>query len=175
MADATLSVAIDVDPSPLAVADRLHRALRRTRDRRSFLTLFYGLLDPAAGTIDFVSAGHPPPLVRRGSGEIEELRHGSFPLGLRERLEPVTGSVRLDPGDLLLLFTDGLFEALGPGGDAFGYERLRAALAAAPPPTAGAGAAAVHRAVLAAFERHAAGTKLADDLTLLAVERRDLR
>lgn len=165
MADATLHVAIDVDPSPGAVAARLHRALRRTADRRSFLTIFYGLLDPATGEIDYLCAGHPFPLIRRASGEIEEPALGSFPLGLREELRANTGRLRLERGDLLLLFTDGLFEGLGRGGEAFGFERLRAALAGA------SGAGNAHARVLEAFERHAAGEPLADDLTLLAIER----
>jgi hypothetical protein len=165
MADATLHVAIDVDPSPGAVAERLHRALRRTADRRSFLTLFYGLLDPATGEIDYLCAGHPFPLIRRASGEIEEPSLGSFPLGLREELRANSGRLRLEPGDLVLLFTDGLFEGLGKSGEAFGFERLRGALADA------AGAADAHSRVLEAFERHAAGEPLADDLTLLALER----
>jgi sigma-B regulation protein RsbU (phosphoserine phosphatase) len=165
IADATLHLAIDIDPSPMAVAGRLHKALRRTEDRRSFLTLFYGLLDPATGELDYVCAGHPFPLVRRASGEIEEPRLGSFPLGLRERLAPATGRLTLAPGDLLVLFSDGLFEGLGPSGDAFGFERLRGAIAAA------RGAVDAHRRVLDAFARHTAGQPLADDLTLLALER----
>jgi hypothetical protein len=166
IADATLHLAIDIDPSPMAVAGRLHKALRRTEDRRSFLTLFYGLLDPSTGELDYVCAGHPFPLVRRASGEIEEPRLGSFPLGLRERLAPATGRLTLAPGDLLVLFSDGLFEGLGASGDAFGFERLRGAIAAAK------GAVDAHRRVLDAFARHTAGQPLADDLTLLAVERR---
>jgi len=165
MADATLFVAIDVDPSPLAVATRLHRALRRTGDRRSFLTLFYGLLDPASGELDYVCAGHPFPLVRRAAGGIEEPSLGSFPLGLREKLEPAFGRLSLEPGDLLLLFTDGLFEGLGGSGDAFGFDRLRGALAAS------SGAADAHARLIAAFREHAGAEALADDMTLLAVER----
>ena len=166
MADATLHVAIDVDPSPLAVASRLHRALRRTADRRSFLTLFYGLLDPASGELDYVCAGHPFPLVKRMNGELEEPRLGSFPLGLRERLEPATGRLRLAPGDLLVLFTDGLFEGLGANGEAFGFDRLKAALSAS------SGAADAHARLIAAFRAHAGAEPLADDMTLLAIERR---
>lgn len=165
IADATLHLAIDIDPSPMAVASRLHRALRRTEDRRSFLTLFYGLLDRESGELDYVCAGHPFPLIRRANGTIEEPHLGSFPLGLRERLAPATGRLRLEPGDLLLLFTDGLFEGLGTRGEAFGFDRLRAALAAA------SGAVDAHRRVMDAFARHTGAEPLADDLTLLAIER----
>jgi serine phosphatase RsbU (regulator of sigma subunit) len=149
----------------MAVASRLHRALRRTEDRRSFLTLFYGLLDPASGELDYVCAGHPFPLLRRADGSIEEPRLGSFPLGLRERLAPATGSLALQPGDRLLLFTDGLFEGLGGNGEAFGFERLRSAL------TSSTSAVDAHRRVMDAFARHAGAEPLADDLTLVAIER----
>ncbi|MGE0641692.1 MAG: PP2C family protein-serine/threonine phosphatase [Thermoanaerobaculia bacterium] len=165
IANATLHVALDVDPEPLEVAKRLHGAIRRTGDRRSFLTLFYGLLDPASGELAFVCAGHPPPLVRRRDGSIEEPALGSFPLGLRDRLEPARGSLRLEPGDSLLLFTDGLFEGVDRAGSAFGYERVRGVLARE------GGATALHRALLAAFEHHAAGEPLADDLTIVVLER----
>jgi hypothetical protein len=165
IANATLHIALELDPSPIAVSTLLHRAIWRTGDRRSFLTLFYALLDPATGEIDYVCAGHPFPLLRRASGAIEEPALGSFPLGMRETVKPASGRLRLEPGDLLLLFSDGLFEGVDRGGQAFGFDRLRAALA-----NAGA-ARRTHEEVLAAFDRHVASEPLADDLTLVVVER----
>lgn len=165
VANATLYLALELDPSPVAVSNLLHRAIWRTGDRRSFLTLFYALLDPASGDIEYVCAGHPFPLLRRASGEIEEPSLGSFPLGMRETAKPASGRLHLAPGDLLLLFSDGLFEGVDRGGQAFGFERLRAAL------TGGGEARRTHEQILAAFERHVASEPLADDLTLLVVER----
>ncbi|MEO7795427.1 MAG: PP2C family protein-serine/threonine phosphatase [Thermoanaerobaculia bacterium] len=165
IANATLHIALELDPSPVAVSTLLHRAIWRTGDRRSFLTLFYALLDPSSGEIEYVCAGHPFPLVRRLSGEIEEPALGSFPLGMRETVRPVTGRLRLEPGDLMLLFSDGLFEGVDRTGQAFGFERLRAAL------THGGDARGTHEQVLAAFEDHVAAEPLADDLTLVVVER----
>ncbi len=165
VANATLYLALELDPSPVAVSNLLHRAIWRTGDRRSFLTLFYALLDPASGDIEYVCAGHPFPLLRRASGEIEEPSLGSFPLGMRETAKPANGRLHLAPGDLLLLFSDGLFEGVDRGGQAFGFERLRAAL------TGGGEARRTHEQILAAFERHVASEPLADDLTLLVVER----
>jgi sigma-B regulation protein RsbU (phosphoserine phosphatase) len=165
IANATLHIALEVDPSPVAVSTVLHRAIWRTGDRRSFLTLFYALLDPASGEVEYVCAGHPFPLLRRASGEIEEPALGSFPLGMRESVKPASGRLRLDPGDLLLLFSDGLFEGVDRSGLAFGFERLRAALAA------GGDAGRTHEQILAAFERHVDSEPLADDLTLVVVQR----
>jgi hypothetical protein len=165
IADTCLRIAIDEDPEPTHVAALLHRALVRTGDRRAFLTLFYGVLDPASGTVDWVSAGHPSPILRRANGALEEPVAGSLPLGLRERHEPARGRLELGPGDLLVLFSDGLFESVGPTGEAFGHERLRAELATATT------AREAHDRLRAAIERHLGREPLADDLTVVVVER----
>jgi phosphoserine phosphatase RsbU/P len=165
IANATLHIALDIDPSPVAVSSLLHRAIWRTGDRRSFLTLFYALLDPASGEVEYVCAGHPFPLIRRASGAIEEPSLGSFPLGMRETVKPVSGRLQLAPGDLLVLFTDGLFEGVDRAGQAFGFERLRGALAR------GGDAGRTHDGVLSGFAAHIASEPLADDLTLVVVER----
>ena len=165
IANATLHIALEIDPSPVAVATLLHRAIWRIGDRRSFLTLYYALLDPATGEVEYVCAGHPFPLLRRASGEIEEPALGSFPLGMRETVKPVSGRLRLAPGDLLVLFSDGLFEGVDRSGQAFGFDRLRRALGRA------GSARPAHEQILAAFESHVASVPLADDLTLVVVER----
>jgi sigma-B regulation protein RsbU (phosphoserine phosphatase) len=104
--------------------------------------------------------------VRRAGGALEELGEGSLPLGLREPLEVPVGEATLDPGDLLVLYTDGLVEAApGEAGEAFGFERLRAAVAPGGP------AEAVHAAILEAFDRHLGGEPLRDDLSLLVLAR----
>lgn len=166
IANATLHTALDLDPDPRAVATLLNRALVRTGGRRDFVTLFYALLDPASGRLDYLSAGHPFPLLRRRDGRVEEIGEGGLPLGLRTDLELAAASATLEPGDLLVLYTDGLPEALGADGEAFGFERLRAEAAEASDP------AALHERVVAAFNRHVAGQDLADDWTLLVVGRR---
>jgi len=165
IADTCLRIAIDLDPSPQAVAPLVHRALLRAGDRRAFLTLFYGVLDPATGQLDWVDAGHPSPILRRADGELEEPVPGSLPLGLREKLEPARGALEIGRGELLVLFSDGLFESVGPKGDAFGHERLRAELATA------TSAAEAHDRLRAAVERHLEREPLADDLTIVVLER----
>ncbi len=164
--DASLQIALEQNPDPPSVAQTLHRALRRMRNRRTFLTLFFGLLDPATGRLDYVCAGHPFPFVRRAGGTVEEAgTAGSFPLGVGETIAPPVGSLVLAPGDLLLLFTDGLFEAMNGAGQAFGFERLRTAFG-------GAGdAAATHARIQATLAAHVGDEPLADDLTLVIVER----
>jgi serine phosphatase RsbU (regulator of sigma subunit) len=164
--DTALRIALELDPEPGAVAALLHRALRRLGDRRSFVTLFYGRLDPATGRLEYASAGHPSPLLRRAGGEVEEPARGSRPLGLGERCEPDRGELVLAPGDLVVLSTDGLFEAIGAGKETFGWDRLRQTVA-----RADGGAIAVHDRLRDEIVRHVGDEPVSDDRTIVVVER----
>jgi phosphoserine phosphatase RsbU/P len=164
--DTAWRTAIELDPRPDAVAAVVHRALLRTGDRRAFVTLFYGLLDPATGELEFVSAGHPSPIVRRADGALEEPAQGALPLGMRAGSRPSRGHLRLAPGDLMVIATDGLFEALDGAERAFGWERLRQEVA-----RPGGGAQNVHDRLRDAVERHAGDAPASDDRTLVVLER----
>lgn len=165
IANATLHTAVDLDPAPVPVARILNRALLRAGDRRAFMTLFYGLLDPATGDLDYLCAGHPFPLLRRASGGVEELGAGGFPLGIRSDLRPAAARTRIHPGDLLLLFTDGLPEAVGESERAFGFERVEELVR--PGGTAGE----VRDRILTAFDDHLSDARPTDDLSLVALQR----
>lgn len=175
IADATMATALELDPEPGAVAALLNRALARIGGRRAFMSLFYGLLDPATGRLDWVCAGHPFPLLRRLDGRVEELGEGGLPLGMRADLSPPTGSTTVGSGELLVLYTDGIAEAVDAEGRAFGYLRLAEAVAA------GGGARTVHDTVLSSFEHHQGigqgrgrgEPRLTDDVTLVTLERLD--
>jgi phosphoserine phosphatase RsbU/P len=165
IANATLKTALDVDPRPERVAQLLNRTLFRTGDNRAFMTLFYGLLEPLSGHLEFVCAGHPFPLLRRATGEILELGTGSLPLGLRAEIELHGGQTTIEPGDRLVLFSDGLPEGIDLEHDAFGFDRLRSALSEPGTPEA------IHSRILQAFGRHIGSEPLTDDLTLVVVGR----
>ncbi|HVR95262.1 MAG TPA: PP2C family protein-serine/threonine phosphatase [Thermoanaerobaculia bacterium] len=166
IANATIETALDLDPSPERVLTLLNRTLCRTGTRRTFMSLFYALLDPATGRLDYTCAGHPFPLLRRADGSVEELGCGGLPLGMREPIQPVCHSVILEPGDLLLLYTDGLAEATDPAGaEAFSFDRIGALV------RPGGSAQAVHDRILTAFDRHVSGEPLRDDLTLVVMMR----
>ncbi len=93
-----------------------------------FLTVFYGVLDPETRMLTYANAGHNPPLVRRASGEIERLpRTGRF-IGTLDNLHLTDAEVMLAPGDALVIYTDGVTDALNPSGQDYGQERLMAAL-----------------------------------------------
>jgi sigma-B regulation protein RsbU (phosphoserine phosphatase) len=166
ISNATLKTALDVDPEPVAVASLLNAALYRTGDRRAFMTLFYGLLDPQSGGLTFVCAGHPFPLLRRAGGQIDELGKGTLPLGLRRQIDLRAQSVVLEDGDLLVLFTDGLPESVsGPDGDAFGFQKIKQLLATIGSPDR------VHDRILLAFDQHIGHEPLTDDLTLVVISK----
>jgi sigma-B regulation protein RsbU (phosphoserine phosphatase) len=166
IANASLKTAIDLDPSPQAVLELLNRVLYRTGNHRAFMTLFYAVLDPRNGEFEYACGGHPFPLLRRTSGEIIELGTGAFPLGLRPAVKYHSERLVIEPGDFLLLYSDGLPEALGGGKkESFGFPRLQELLAQPQ------GAQSLHDAILTAFDRHLAGDPLNDDLTLVVMDR----
>jgi sigma-B regulation protein RsbU (phosphoserine phosphatase) len=165
IANAALKLAIEVDPSPERVAALLNRVLCRTGDRRAFMSLFYGLLAPSSGHLEYVCAGHPFPLLRRATGKLEELGKGGLPLGIRNVVELARAEVTLGTGDLLLLYSDGLPESVNAAGEAFGFERLRDLLRVAGEPRA------IHDRVLHALDTHLAGEPLTDDVSIVVVSR----
>jgi sigma-B regulation protein RsbU (phosphoserine phosphatase) len=163
--NATLKTALDLDPAPAKVAAVLNRTLCRTGTRRTFLSFFYALLDPASGRLEYFGAGHPFPLLLRRDGRIQELGAGGLPLGIREPLSPPTAEATLAPGDLLVLYTDGLVEATDRAESAFGFDRLASVV------YHGGSPQTLHDRVLAAFDAHVAGEPLRDDVTLVVVGR----
>jgi phosphoserine phosphatase RsbU/P len=94
---------------------------RGTGDR--FITFFFGIVDPD-GNCSYVNAGHNPPFLLRSDGSMEELLSGGMVLGLFAGVPYETMNIKLQPQDHLVLFTDGLVEALNDAGDEFGNERI---------------------------------------------------
>ena len=80
--------------------------------RRRFTTAFLAELDPATHELVYINAGHNAPMIRRASGAIERLEAGGLPLGILREAKYESGRVSLQPGDWLLIFTDGLVEAV---------------------------------------------------------------
>jgi hypothetical protein len=164
-ANATLKLAIDLDPEPRAVLELLNRALVNTGDTRSFMSLWYGVLDLSDGRIDYACAAHPYPVLRRPDGSLLELGQGSFPLGVRKHLEVCQGTARLLPGDLLVLYSDGLPEATGKNSEAFGYGLVSQLIAKIDTPRQ------VHDVLLERLRGHLGDVPLQDDFSLVVVGR----
>jgi sigma-B regulation protein RsbU (phosphoserine phosphatase) len=136
-----------------------------TADNR-FATFAMVRLEPD-GDLVAVNAGHCPVLIRRSDGSVDEISSSGFPLGMMPAAGYDEHVSRLEPGDLLVLYTDGLTEAEDPDEEEFGIERV-AEVVARPECTT---AAECSTALLAAVEAHTRGEPLNDDATLVVVER----
>ena len=121
----------------------------------------------AAGEVRAVNAGHLPILIRRSNGSIEEITSSGLPLGILEMASYSESTARLEPGDLVALFTDGLTEAEDPDEEEFGLERIATVTASLEDPSA----EKLCDSILDAVEDHTGGGSLHDDATLLVVER----
>jgi serine phosphatase RsbU (regulator of sigma subunit) len=113
--------------SPQVLLERLAVALAPDFEYGSFITMFLTLLDPQQNKLEFSNAGHGPALVyRAASGEFIELESTGVPLGVLIPTEyPPGPPVEMEPGDLLILTTDGIVEAMDQRGELFGVERLK--------------------------------------------------
>ena len=136
-----------------------------------FVTVFYGILEPASGTLTYCNAGHNPPylLGDEDGGQVRAMTGTGLPLGVLEDeiWEPRT--VQLDGGSALVLYTDGVTETGNPQEEPFGKERLLDVLRA----TRGASAQEIQDAVLGAVHEFAGDSPHAqhDDITLMVLVR----
>jgi serine phosphatase RsbU (regulator of sigma subunit) len=165
IASSALASAVEIDPDPATVTSFVNRALCRTGGTRAFMTMFFAVLEPQTGQLSYAAAGHPFPMLRRRGGGVVELGEGGLPLGIRNSIEPATGEIRLEPGDVLLLHTDGIAETLDATGDDYGYERLRRALELGGPPSA------IHDRILDEMATFQGDAPTHDDRSLVVIAR----
>ena len=114
-----------------APADALSRANELIlSDSRSdlFVTMFYAVWSPTTGEVIYANAGHNPPLLARADGELIELHSRGIALGVVEHIAPEASATHLGPGDCLLLYTDGITDALNGDDQEFGVQRLKGVL-----------------------------------------------
>src|ERR1700681_3192728 len=152
---------------PARVFNHVNRFLCSHSEVGRYATMFFGILDQD-GELDYINAGHPSPfLIRRGVAE-EPFTEGSYPVGLVQEAEYVTAHVKLEPGDTLILFSDGVTEAMDPGEDLYGVPRLREVLTG----QSDCALDKLQKSILESVENFAKGAHQADDLTLLIVRYR---
>src|SRR3984885_2714803 len=112
-------------PNSLAeLVDGLNRQVCAHSQNGRFTTAFLAELDPNTGDLAFLCAGHNPPILRRADGAIERLRSDTMPLGIELTEKYAAGLTRLEPQDLLIIYTDGVTEAWDEEHSAFGDARL---------------------------------------------------
>jgi len=166
---AMLRTLVDEGMETARLVARLNVQVARHSPASRFITLFFGVYDPRDGRLEFVNAGHLPPLVRHAGGHFERVDNdaGGLALGMFATATYETRAVTIAPGDTLVLYSDGITEAENDKGAAFEEAGLQGAIAA----NAMRDADGLARALLAATEKYAGEVKLVDDLTALVLKR----
>ena len=164
---AILRAQVEGEPEPVRTAAATNRLLRDRVAPTEYVTAVYGVLDPLKGRLDYSNCGHAPAIHVRADGGYAKLTTGGPPLGLLAGARYLAGEATIGPGDLLLLFTDGVVEAEDSAGREFGVDRLAqvaSALRRLP-------SAEIVRAIVKETAEFCESPDYADDFTLLALKR----
>jgi serine phosphatase RsbU (regulator of sigma subunit) len=158
------------ESSPPDAIFKLNELMQEAGMLDRFVTLSAGLLDPASHQVTFVSAGHMPPLIyRKATGKMEDATGrdlAGLPLGVAEGIPYDSSSISLDPGDVIILFTDGVTEAKNKQEVEFQMGGISKAVQAGPMTPS-----AIGQRIIAAVRQHAQGCKQHDDITVVCFGR----
>ena len=158
------------------VTIRINDLLVKSTDSNMFVTFFYGLLDRNQSTFTSTNAGHNPPLLLRSDQTMEHLTEGGLILGFLPDQKYAQQTTTLQPGDVLVLYTDGITEARTPEEDKavedrlFGEDRLVQVIK----DNASLSAREIQSAILQAVSTHTKNTPQGDDITLVVIKRREV-
>jgi serine phosphatase RsbU (regulator of sigma subunit) len=152
---------------PARVFNHVNRFLCDHSEVGRYATMFFGIVD-LDGHLEFINAGHPSPMLIRNNNVEEAFTEGSYPVGLVPDAEYTAVCLKLEPGDTLVLFSDGVTEAMDPDEQLFGVPRLRDVLVG----KTNTQLEEIQKTVLESVENFARGARQADDLTLLLVRYR---
>ncbi|MCA1816552.1 MAG: SpoIIE family protein phosphatase [Acidobacteria bacterium] len=145
----------------------VNKYLAETIPANRFVTLFCAELDPLTGTVNFINAGHNPPIIAHASGTMEQLAAGGVPLGILPDALYREGRTQLQPGDAMVIYSDGVSETQNQAGEEFGAMRLYEVISR----NLDASAAGLRDRIESALTKFAQGTDSVDDLTLVIVKR----
>ncbi len=157
----------DMHDSLAKMIGAVNRYLVDSTPANRFVTLFYAELDPKDGSLAFLNAGHNPPLIVHAGGTMEQLAAGGLPLGIMANADFREGKTRLHPGDVLVIYSDGVSEAVNAKGEEFGPTRLYEVVAR----NLDASAAGIRDRIESALTKFCQGTPAADDITLVICKR----
>ena len=163
---ASARVLYDSCADPAELSRRLGDMVSRSTQRDRFITGFVGCLDPATGTLRYVNAGHPWPILVR-AGAVRELESNGVPFGVAPGFPYSTVTVELAPGEVFALFTDGIPEAQR-GEELYEVERLREAMIEE---SGAADLGTLRRRLLERVDEFLAGEPRTDDITLILMRR----
>ena len=156
--------------SGVDLAQKMNRLNKHTAvscpDNR-FITFFMAVADPATGELVYTNAGHNPPLLVRADGSVEQLKEGGVMLGILPMARYLDARARLKPGDTLVLYSDGVTEAVNTSDEDFGEERLGKLIGS----LRGRAAKDVVAAVQSEVAKFATGVPQADDITVVVVRK----
>jgi sigma-B regulation protein RsbU (phosphoserine phosphatase) len=156
--------------SPAAVLGRVNDLLVPDAQHGMFVTALYGILSLETGELIYANAGHTLPQLRRARTQrLEALAKGGMALGVMEGIDLAEHEITLEPGDLLVLYTDGVTEAFSPDDVIYGTGHLQETLLSADDLSAQAVLEAIERSVLAFVD----GEDPSDDLTLMVLRRQE--
>lgn len=148
------------------VMAKVNRLLVESVQPGRFVTAFYGVLDVERRRLTYANAGHNPPVLLRATGKVEELRATGLILGSFSDTQFKERTIEFHPGDVLLLYTDGLTEAQSPEGEEFGVARVEGLLRSLHDRPA----QAICSGLLAAVREFGGRRRMMDDVTLIAVK-----
>jgi phosphoserine phosphatase RsbU/P len=159
-----MHAAADLEAQTVVAA--VHKAFRQT-PTVPLTSLFQAKLDLASGRLDYCNAGHPPALLLRAAGGIEELSDGGPLLGALPFDSFAQSSAQLDPGDALVIYSDGIVDSTDPAGEQFGPRRLQELLGQVHSEDADA----LLLSLLGAVQDYAGGYPIQDDMSLVIIRR----
>jgi sigma-B regulation protein RsbU (phosphoserine phosphatase) len=148
-----------------SVFSRVNRYLAERAGGDRYATVFYGVLDQS-GAFEYVNAGHVPPLIKRKSGAIERLDLASFPVGMFPEAEYESAAVKLEKGDFLVIYTDGVSEAVNVKTEMFEEEGLQQLLESFQGQTVEQLAETIREGV----KTFTQGAPQSDDITILVIQ-----
>ena len=166
--EALAAVPIEDGLPPDQICDRLSRQLHRRTPPEKYATAFLAALETATGVLRYANAGHNPPLIIRATGDVERLGPTGIPLALLPTASYTLAETHLGPGDTLVIYTDGLVEAVNPEDEEYGLDLFIAACLQ----HRSAGCEALAAALTTDLEAFSRGVPFADDRTLLLARRR---
>src|SRR6266705_1748982 len=164
---AAIHAQADIHNSLVKTIGAVNRYLVDSIPANRFVTLFYAELDPDSGALSFLNAGHNPPMIVHAGGTMEQLAAGGLPLGIMPNAEFREGRTTLHPGDVLVIYSDGVSEAINPNNEEFGPTRLYEVVAR----NLDASAAGIRDRIESALTKFCQGTPAADDITLVICKR----
>jgi sigma-B regulation protein RsbU (phosphoserine phosphatase) len=165
---ARLQILVETDENPASIVTRLNKSISGNCPDNRFITFFLAIINPATGEIRYCNAGHNPPLLVKANGLTEKLEGGGIILGILPIAQYTEHGSSIQSGDTLVLFSDGVSEAMPNGSDEeFGESRISTAILN----RTGLNSHQLIGGVIEDLQVWCAGTPYADDVTLLIVKK----